>query len=133
MRYLLDSNAVVALMAGHHELASRVAATPSGSVCLSSIVVFELMFGAFNGERVEENLARLADLEFPTLPFDAGDARAAGKIRAGLKQVGKPIGPYDILIAGQALVRNLTLITANGGEFGRVDGLSIENWAAQKA
>ena len=63
------------------------------------------------------------------LPFDEADARAAGEVRAQLERVGQPIGAYDALIAGQAVRRGLTLVTANAREFERVDGLMCEDWA----
>jgi tRNA(fMet)-specific endonuclease VapC len=99
-----------------------------GDVVMSSIVLHELTFGAFNSHRAATNLDRLAALNFPAISFDIDDARMAGEIRARLKRAGTPIGPYDLLIAGQALARDLTLVTANTREFTRVDGLRIENW-----
>jgi len=63
------------------------------------------------------------------LAFEAEDAKVAGRVRAGLEAVGKPIGAYDLLIAGQALRHELTVITTNGREFGRVKGLEWEDWA----
>lgn len=63
------------------------------------------------------------------LPFEEQDARVAGEIRAALEASGKPIGAYDLLIAGQALSRRLTLVTANVAEFSRVQGLSWQDWA----
>jgi tRNA(fMet)-specific endonuclease VapC len=62
--------------------------------------------------------------------FDLADAKAAGEIRAKLQKAGALIGPYDLLIAGQARCRNLILVTANEREFRRVAGLRWENWAA---
>jgi tRNA(fMet)-specific endonuclease VapC len=53
----------------------------------------------------------------------------AGEIRATLERAGTPIGPYDTLIAAQAVRRNFLLITANVREFSRVEGLRWENWA----
>ena len=62
------------------------------------------------------------------LPFEDADAQLAGEIRAKLEAVGKPIGAYDLLITGQAMRRNMTLITANVAEFTRVKGLAWEDW-----
>ena len=62
------------------------------------------------------------------LGFDKEDAQAAGKVRAMLAASGTPIGPYDVLIAGQALARGLVLVTHNVGEFSRVAGLQVEDW-----
>ena len=63
------------------------------------------------------------------LAFEPEDAKVAGRVRAALEAVGKPIGAYDLLIAGQALRHQLTLITANAREFSRVKGLEWEDWA----
>jgi tRNA(fMet)-specific endonuclease VapC len=63
-----------------------------------------------------------------SLGFDVADAEASASLRAGLRTQGRPIGPYDVLIAGTALARGLTVITSNVGEFGRIAGLRVENW-----
>jgi tRNA(fMet)-specific endonuclease VapC len=75
-----------------------------------------------------QNLARVDGLQFVVLEFDQEDARQAGEIRAALAATGTPIGPYDVLIAGQARARSLVLVTHNTREFSRVSGLDIEDW-----
>ena len=75
-----------------------------------------------------QNLARVDARQFEVLEFDREDARQAGEIRASLARAGLPIGSYDVLIAGQAKARGLTLITHNTKEFSRVEGLKIEDW-----
>lgn len=62
------------------------------------------------------------------LEFDTEDARQAGEIWALLASNGTPIGPYDLLIAGQAVARDLILVTHDTHEFGRVTRLQIEDW-----
>lgn len=69
-------------------------------------------------------------LPFHVLEFDAEDAWQSGEIRASLAAKGRPIGPIDALIAGQARARGLILVTHNTAEFARVDGLRIEDWEA---
>lgn len=64
------------------------------------------------------------------VPFASDDARAAGVVRANLEARGLQIGPYDLLIAAQALARGAIVVTANVREFGRVDGLPVEDWTA---
>lgn len=128
MGYSLDSNIVIALMARDPAVRSRIVAQEPGSIFISSIVLHELMFGAFNSERVEANLERLERLAFPLLLFDEADSRAAGDIRAALKRLGTPIGTLDTLIAGQARARDLIVVTANRREFECVEGLAIEDW-----
>ena len=95
---------------------------------MSSIVSHELAFGAYNSQRVDQNLQIVEALEFDVLELSKSDAHEAGKIRAALKKQGTPIGPYDVLIAGQAVARSLILVTNNMKEFKRVQGLNVEDW-----
>jgi len=107
-----------------------VLASPD-EIFLSTIVIHELWFGVAKSQRIESNAAVLRKFlmrGFESLKFSAEDAAAAGGIRAKLKAAGTPIGAYDILIAGQALSRNLTLVTANTREFARVNGLKLVDW-----
>ena len=78
----------------------------------------------------DRNLELLDRIGFEVVPFDASDARMAGLIRSQLELIGRPIGPYDLLIAGQARARNMILVTANRREFQRVQGLECEDWSA---
>ena len=132
MKYLLDSNAVIALVnKTSAALARRLREHNPDVVVTSVIVVQELFYGAFKSQLVERNLAALEDLKFEVLNFERDDAREAGEIRAYLRKKGTAIGPYDALIAGHARARGLTLITHNVGEFRRVPGLTIEDWQAE--
>ena len=100
-----------------------------------SVVTFELWYGVAKSQRKEANTQRL--LAFLAGPlewtlFDEEDAREAGAVRAELEIAGRPIGAYDVLIAGQARRRGATLVTANVGECERVAGLKWEDWAASR-
>lgn len=129
MAYLLDTNAVIAVLKdAESPVGQRLRREAPGDVFISSIVLHELFYGAFKSARVERNLAAVERLRFGVLDFSAEDARAAGMVRAALAQKGTPIGPYDVLIAGQALARGLVLVTWNESEFRRVDGLLCETW-----
>jgi len=86
---------------------------------------------AFKSQRVEKNVARVDALQFPVLEFDEEDARQAGEVRAHLASKGMPIGPYEVLIAGQAKARNLTLVTHNTAECQRIPGLRVEDWSGK--
>jgi len=128
-QYLLDTNAVIALLKDvNSPLAIRVKSHNPAEICLSSIVMHELFYGAFKSQRIEHNVRLIDSLQCEVLAFDREDARQAGEIRAILALKGVPIGPYDVLIAGQAKARNMILITHNIQEFSRVDGLMIEDW-----
>lgn len=128
MRFLLDTNAVIALLKGDPGMISRLRQNAPADFGLSSIVCYELLYGAAKSARREANEARVHALRFEHVPFDDRDAWHAGAIRAGLERAGTPIGAYDLLIAGQAVARDLILITRNTREFERIDGLAFEDW-----
>ncbi|MGD0506692.1 MAG: type II toxin-antitoxin system VapC family toxin [Terriglobales bacterium] len=135
MKYLLDTNACIALINDKvPSVRTRLRRSLAGDakVMVSSVVAFELWYGVAKSARSEAN-ARLVETFFAgpvsLLAFEPEDAKVAGRVRADLEAVGKPIGAYDLLIAGQALRHQMTLITANGREFGRVKGLEWEDWA----
>ena len=129
MRYLLDANVIIGLLndAGS-KLAQRARRERPADIAISAIVAHELFYGAFKSRRATHNVALANSLQLAVLEFDKEDARQAGEIRAALASRGTPIGPYDVLIAGQAKARNLTLVTHNTDEFGRVRGLRLEDW-----
>ena len=134
MDYLLDTNACIALNKG--EPASvrarfRNAVQAGSQVWVPAVVLFELWYGVVKSARPKENAEDLATFlggPAKVLDFADGDAREAGEVRASLERIGRPIGAYDVLIAGQAMARKLTLVTANAKEFGRVKGLVWEDW-----
>ncbi len=128
MKFLFDTNAVIALLQGKANFIAHLRLYQPSDFGVPSIVAHELFYGAYRSQRRDENLARLAALPFEIVEFTPEDARAAGALRAQLAQAGTLIGPYDVLIAGQALARSLILITHNMREFTRVDGLRLEDW-----
>ena len=131
MRYLLDSNAVIALLNDTaSKPAQRARREKPGDIAISAIVSHELFYGAFKSARATHNVALVDALQFAVLELDKEDARHAGEVRAFLVSKGKPIGPYDALIAGQAVARNMILVTHNTQEFARVPRLRIEDWQA---
>lgn len=128
MRFLLDTSVLVDLLRGIRTLPDLLQGLPPSEFGASVICWHELCFGAYKSQDVEANLLDIRNLEFETLPFTEADAECAGEVRAALEAAGTPIGPYDTLIAGQALARSLRLITSNLGEFRRVAGLQCEDW-----
>lgn len=135
MNYLLDTNACIALINGKPaSVRNRLQkATKDGDQAfVSSVAVFELWYGVAKSSREEFNAKRLETFlagPIGVLPFEDEDARVAGSVRAALEVSGKPIGAYDVLLAGQALRHDLTLVTANVSEVSRVKGLGWQDWA----
>ena len=136
MRYLFDTNLCIAVMNGTAsaytlEMLRRFKVS-GNEFLVSSVVLHELWYGVAKSQHAARNAANLRKfLTGPVseLAFSSEDGRVAGEIRAELERRGTPIGPYDLLIAGQALARDLTLITANTREFRRVSGLKLEDWS----
>lgn len=137
MNYLLDTNAVIALLKNRPGIVRkrlRRVGVKGASVAVSSVVLFELWYGVARSERRRENAERLRVFlsgSINVVPFEEDDAVTAGELRAGLEAAGTPIGPYDLLIAAQALRIGATLVTANVSEFARVRGLVWQDWTVK--
>lgn len=130
MRYLLDTNVLVMILRQAGSVAAgRVKAQAPAAIAVPSIVLHELYFGAARSDRPDHHRSIVDALQFQVLEFDLEDARCAGEIRAALSRIGQSIGPYDVLIAGQAVARDLILVTNNRREFDRVSGLKVEDWS----
>jgi tRNA(fMet)-specific endonuclease VapC len=132
----LDTNVAIALL-NNRQPQIRVrfdSARATTALGMSVIVYHELMYGAANSARKQENQEKVSVFVaaggFILLDLAEQDAREAADIRAHLKRQGQPIGPYDVLIAAQARRTGSTLVTANTTEFQRVPGLIVADWSA---
>ena len=131
MRYLLDTNVCVDFLNRRFpSVTERIQSFQPEDLCLSSVVVAELRYGADRSQKPAENHDRLDVLtaEIQCLDFDLAAASVYGRIRSALEAEGTPIGPYDMMIAAHAVSQGLILVTDNEREFRRVFGLRIENW-----
>jgi tRNA(fMet)-specific endonuclease VapC len=129
MRYLLDTNAVTTLLNdARSKLARRARREQPADIAIPAVAMHELFYGAFKSDRAAQNVALIDSLQFVVIELDKEDARRSGEVRALLAAKGTPIGPYDVLIAGQAISRNMVLVTHNTIEFSRVPGLRAEDW-----
>lgn len=132
MRYLLDTNTVIYLFKGHGQVSKRLLAVSAADVALPTLVLYELETGvakSANPSKHARHLKALLDV-VSLVPFGESEARAAAMVRARLESRGTPIGPMDTLIAGVALANRAVLVTRNVREFGRIEGLAIEDWYA---
>lgn len=129
-RYLLDTNVVSELVRNPHgPVTRRIARVGERKVCTSIIVACELRYGAIKraSVRLADQLAQVLAV-LPVLPLEPGADLHYGTIRAALERGGNLIGPNDLLIAAQARVLGLTLVTDNTREFTRVPDLDVKNW-----
>ena len=128
--YLLDTNAVSAVLKGNAALDRRLQDLPAAQWCISAVTRAELRFGvALRPEATR--LAHVVDAFLSiarTVAWDSGAADAHGQLRATLTAKGRRIGDFDEMIAAHALALGATLVTDNVRHFSRVSGLKIENW-----
>ncbi len=133
MIWMLDTNILVYFInrkPGFGKIARRMSGRSPGELRVSAITLAELRFGIERGEfRVENEAALDGLLEFLQIDdFPAGAAKDFGEIKTALLTSGKPIGPYDFLIAAHARHIGAVLVTNNEREFRRVPGLSVQSW-----
>ena len=130
LKYMLDTNIVIYTIKNRPEHIRKLFNLRSEQLCISTVTLGELVFGAEHSQQVERNLADIEAMiaRLEVLPFDNKAAYHFGQIRSELYRLGKPIGPYDMMIAGHARRSGLILVTNNVKEFSRVPGLILENW-----
>ena len=129
-RAMLDTNIVSnALRYPNGSAARTMTLVGQPPVCVSVIVAAELRFGAqkLGSARLTSQIVGILDT-LDVLPLEAAIAQRYAEIRTALEASGRPIGPYDLLIAAHALALDLTLVTDNTREFSRVPNLRVENW-----
>jgi len=131
MEYLLDTNICIYIIKKKPiEVFEKLRSISIRSVAVSSITIAELEYGVRKSSQPQKNQIALNNFLSPltVIDFDYQAAIEYGSIRIQLEMKGTPIGSLDMLIAAQAKTLNLTLVTNNGREFERVDGLKVENW-----
>ena len=121
MRYMLDANAFILMLAGFPSVAARAAECDEGSIVLSAIAFAEVAHGSARGMPPSEDVLARAVATIPVLPFDAAAAKAYSRLR--FKR-----GSFDRLIAAHAVAADAVLVTASLGDFADVAGLEIEDW-----
>lgn len=130
LTHLLDTNIVIYTMKNKPPIVREAFNEHYGRLAISSVTLMELVFGAEKSANVARNLREIEGLaaRLEVLPYDSEAAAHTGQLRAELQRMGRPIGPYDQMIAGHARSRGLILVSNNLDEFERVEGLRLENW-----
>ncbi len=129
--YLLDTNiCIYAIKKKSIYVLEQIKDKYRLGIYISALTVAELEFGIENSTKIEENrIALLKYLSlFNILPFDDKDAIPYGKLKYRLRKKGQIIGPIDMLLAAQALSKDLIFVTNNTTEFERIENLKLENW-----
>jgi tRNA(fMet)-specific endonuclease VapC len=130
LKFMLDTNIIIYIMKNRPKQVKDRFTLHNGQMCISSVTLAELVFGAEHSQQTDRNLADIEEMtaRIEVLPFEDKAAYHFGRIRSDLYRMGRPIGPYDMMIAGHARASAMILVTNNGKEFERVPGLQVENW-----
>ena len=128
--FVLDTNTLIYFFRGVGNVASKLLQTPPSDVGIPSLVIYELEVGIGKSSAPQKRSWQLASLVATVniLPFGLEEAERAAQIRVDLEKLGKPIGPYDILIAATAIANGAVLVTHNTKEFKRIKHLQVVDW-----
>lgn len=134
MTYVLDTNAVSALMKGTPAVVERLAATAPTDVAIPQPVLAEIAFGI---ERLPRSKRRtslqarfdLVAAEIPRAEWTDAVSQAFGRVKATLERRGTRLEDFDAAIAAHALSLEATLVTANLDHMVRIPGLRVEDWS----
>lgn len=130
LKFMLDTSICIFTIKNRPQSVREVFTRHHGQMCISTITLMELIYGAEKSADPERNLADVEGFaaRLEVLKYDEDAAAHTGQLRAELERVGKPIGPYDRMIAGHARSQGLILVANNLREFDRVPGLRVEDW-----
>jgi tRNA(fMet)-specific endonuclease VapC len=130
MKYVLDTNILIYFFKGMGDVSKHMLAQSPSELAIPTVVIFELEVGIAKSTSPRKRKSQFQELTelVNVLPFGIAESKSAAQIRVKLEKKGLTIGPYDILIGATALANNLILVTHNQKEFGRIEGLKIEDW-----
>ena len=128
--WVLDTNTLIYFFKGQGNVSDALLRHAPRDLGIPAIVLYELQVGiakSTSPKKRRDQLNAMAQAS-QVLPFGPAEAEAAAQIRVNQERLGRPIGPYDLLIAGTAVSQNGILVTRNVREFGRIEGLRVEDW-----
>jgi tRNA(fMet)-specific endonuclease VapC len=131
--YLLDTDTCIYWLRNRQPVRERVREIGWNQISICVITVAELYYGAYNSNRVTENLARAEFFiqNLPVLPLNDTALKRFGELKAELRRIGQPIADFDLLIASVTLAAGYILVTNNTRHYERITGLQLENWTIQ--
>jgi len=131
LKYMLDTNICIFTTKNKPPAVREAFERHHGQLCISTVTLMELFHGAEKSAFPERNLAVIEGLaaRLEVLNYDSKAAAHTGQLRAELEKQGRPIGAYDLMIAGHARSQGLIVVTNNTSKFARVAGLRVEDWA----
>ncbi|MTJ54900.1 type II toxin-antitoxin system VapC family toxin [Anabaena sp. UHCC 0253] len=130
MIYLLDTDTCIYWIKNINSVRDKIQQIGWEQICICNITGAELYFGAYNSQKVAENLTRaekfIQDIE--VINLDNNAVKKFGELKAELRKTGQPVADFDLLIASVAITRNYILVTNNTRHYSRISELKLENW-----
>lgn len=132
MTYLLDTDTCIYWLKNINSVTEKIEAIGWEQICICHITVAELYFGAYNSQKVTENLTRAENFiqDVQVISLDDNAVKKFGELKAQLRKLGQPVADFDLLIASVALTRDYILVTNNTRHYSRIPQLKLENWIA---
>ncbi len=129
---MLDTNICIAVMRGNDRAVTQMEAVSPEDCVVSAVTAYELFTGVAKCREPERERMKVVRLltAIKVLSFDESAAKQAANVRVELEAAGQVCGPYDLLIAGNAMSLGLSIATNNIAEFSRISGLAVEDWLA---
>lgn len=132
MTYLWDTDTCIYYLNEHARIREKVRIVGAEQICVTSITIAELQYGAYNSQRVETNLQRIEAWQQTFQVLETVNQQIAtifGQKKAIMKKQGRMIGDFDLLIASFALHYRLIIVTNNTSHFCQIPDIQLENWA----
>jgi tRNA(fMet)-specific endonuclease VapC len=130
MNIVIDSDILIYFLKGQPEIVNKLSTYPIENIFTTRINVTELLYGAYNSSKIEQNLRKVSSFleNFQILEFDQKSSVIFAQEKARLKQNGCLIADMDLMISSITLANDFSLATHNYKHFDRIVNLKIERW-----
>ena len=132
MRYIVDSDILIYFLKQHPQVTQKFGTTDPDQIGTTIINYAELLFGAYNSAKVQQNLKNIKSFleTISIINFDKNAGEIFAQLKTNLRKSGKVIADLDLIIASICLSNDFILVTNNIKHFGRIEELKIENWSS---
>lgn len=131
MKYIVDTDILIYFLKKNEKVVESFSKINDKNIFTTIINYTELLFGAYNSLKVDQNLKKFKSFlkNINILDFDKSAAEHFARLKAKLKKEGNLIADMDLLIASICLAKEYVLVTNNTKHFSRIENLTIENWS----
>lgn len=129
--YLLDTDILIYSLKAHKIVQQNLRNHLHDPISINAVTLMELYYGAYKSKQVANNLAKIKTIEdaLDVIPVNREMVEIFGVLKSHMEKDGKPLDDFDLILAATAMSHNLIIVTDNEKNFGRIDGLKMENWS----